>query len=163
MPTARQAKRAGPDLEAGPEASAEQREGTMEARMGRDAAGGSMRYAHDSATGHFFLAGDALTSRLDEHHAQDSPHARGIKELTLLLELRLVSGRSGAAGSAVFEGRQASRGGDSPQGFPWRQAKRAAPQARRREGSKPDGRDGEVGTGRSPKARRRCAPTRSHQ
>ena len=24
----------------------------MEARMGRDAAGGSMRYAHDSATGH---------------------------------------------------------------------------------------------------------------
>ena len=42
-PTARQAKRAGPKLEAGPEASAEQREGTMEARQGRDAAGGSMR------------------------------------------------------------------------------------------------------------------------
>ena len=52
VPTARQAKRAGPDLEAGPEASAERSEGTMEARMGRDAAGGSMRYAHDSATGH---------------------------------------------------------------------------------------------------------------
>lgn len=34
--TARQAKRAGPKLEAGPEASADQREGTMEARMGRD-------------------------------------------------------------------------------------------------------------------------------
>ena len=32
VPTARQAKRAGPDLEAGPEASVEQREGTMEAR-----------------------------------------------------------------------------------------------------------------------------------
>ncbi|HDZ2291629.1 TPA: hypothetical protein RR160_001268 [Klebsiella pneumoniae] len=32
--TARQAKRAGPDLEAGPEALAEQSEGTMEARMG---------------------------------------------------------------------------------------------------------------------------------
>jgi len=31
-PTARQAKRAGTKLEAGPEASAEQREGTMEAR-----------------------------------------------------------------------------------------------------------------------------------
>jgi len=45
-------KRAGPKLEAGPEASAEQREGTMEARRGRDAVGGSMRYAHDSATGH---------------------------------------------------------------------------------------------------------------
>ncbi|MCG9013796.1 hypothetical protein, partial [Laribacter hongkongensis] len=52
VPTARQAKRAGPKLEAGPEASAERSEGTMEARMGRDAAGGSMRYAHDSATGH---------------------------------------------------------------------------------------------------------------
>ena len=50
--TARQAKRAGPKLEAGPEASAERSEGTMEARKGRDAAGGSMRYAHDSATGH---------------------------------------------------------------------------------------------------------------
>jgi len=42
VPTARQAKRADPDLEAGPEASAERSEGTMEARMGRDAAGGSM-------------------------------------------------------------------------------------------------------------------------
>ena len=50
--TARQAKRAGPKLEAGPQASAERSEGTMEARQGRDAAGGSMRYAHDSATGH---------------------------------------------------------------------------------------------------------------
>ena len=52
-----QAKRAGPKLEAGPEASAERSEGTMEARQGRDAAGGSMRYAHDSATGHAPLAG----------------------------------------------------------------------------------------------------------
>jgi hypothetical protein len=43
VPTARQAKRAGPKLEAGPEASAERSEGTMEARQGRDAAGGSMR------------------------------------------------------------------------------------------------------------------------
>ena len=41
--TARQAKRAGPKLEAGPEASAERSEGMMEARQGRDAAGGSMR------------------------------------------------------------------------------------------------------------------------
>src|SRR3546814_1638565 len=32
--------------------SAERSEGTMEARQGRDAAGGSMRHAHDSATGH---------------------------------------------------------------------------------------------------------------
>ena len=50
-PTARQAKRAGPKLEAGPEASAERSEGTIEARRGRDAAGGSMRQ-HESATGH---------------------------------------------------------------------------------------------------------------
>lgn len=41
--TARQAKRAGPKLEAGPEASAERSEGTMDARQGRAAAGGSMR------------------------------------------------------------------------------------------------------------------------
>ena len=47
-----QAKRAGPKLEAGPEASAERSEGTIEARRGRDAAGGSMRQ-HESATGHF--------------------------------------------------------------------------------------------------------------
>lgn len=45
--------------------------------------------------------------------------------------------------------------------FPWRQAKCAAPQARRREGLKPNGRDGKDGTGHSPKARRRIAPTRS--
>jgi hypothetical protein len=30
-----------------------------------------------------------------------------------------------------IEGRQATRGGDGPQGFPWRQAQRAVPQARR--------------------------------
>ena len=57
VPNRTQAKRAGPKLEAGPEASAERSEGTMEARMGRDAAGGSMRYAHDSATGHVFGRG----------------------------------------------------------------------------------------------------------
>ncbi|MEF3541162.1 hypothetical protein V4S52_01185 [Citrobacter freundii] len=88
-----------------------------------------MRNAHDSATGHVFLAGDALTSMLDEHHAQDSPHAQGIEKLLLLLGLRLASGRSGAAGSAVFQGRQASRGGDSPQGFPLEASE--APRARR--------------------------------
>ncbi|WP_147293191.1 hypothetical protein [Dyella monticola] len=38
-----QAERAGPERRAGPKASAERSEGTMEARMGRDAAGGSMR------------------------------------------------------------------------------------------------------------------------
>ncbi len=32
--------------------------------------------------------------------------------------MRLLSGRSGAAGSAVFRGAKPVRGGDSPQGFP---------------------------------------------
>jgi hypothetical protein len=54
---------------------------------------------------------------LNEHYALDKPDAPGIGKLSLLMEL-LVSGRSGAAGSAVFEGRQASRGGDRPLGFP---------------------------------------------
>ncbi|ELI8091624.1 TPA: hypothetical protein SJ425_001800 [Yersinia enterocolitica] len=40
------------------------------------------------------------------------------------------------------------------------QAERAAPQARRREGLTPHGRDAIGGMGRSPKARRRIAPTR---
>ncbi len=39
----------------------------MEARQGRDAAGGSMRYAHDSATGYLPMAGDARTSVFDMH------------------------------------------------------------------------------------------------
>ena len=38
-----QAKRAGPDQRAGPKASAERREGTIDARMGRDTESGSMR------------------------------------------------------------------------------------------------------------------------
>lgn len=83
----------------------------MEARMGRDAAGGSMRYAHDSATGHVCLAGDALNSMLDEHHAQDSPHAQGIEELALLMGLRLVSGRSGIVSPPNKVGRSVSRRG----------------------------------------------------
>ena len=47
----------------------------------------------------------------DEHHAQDGPHAQSIEEVPLLLELRLAYGRSGAAGSAVFEGHQAESSG----------------------------------------------------
>jgi len=69
-------------------------------------------------------------------------------------------GRSGAAGSAASRGAKLRAAGIARRAFPWRQAKRAAPQARRREGLKPNGRDSEVGTGRSPKARRRFAPTR---
>jgi len=55
-----------------------------------------------------------------------------------------------------IEGRQASRGGDSPQGFPLEcKRQRAAPQARRREGLKPNGRDGLPAWGAARKARRR--------
>ena len=83
-----------------------------------------------------FLAGDAQTAILNEHHAQDGPHAQSIEERPLLLELRLVYGRSGASGSAVFEGRQACAAGIGRRAFPWRQAKRAAPR-QGREGFRP--------------------------
>ncbi|MCW5284959.1 hypothetical protein D8B29_01025 [Verminephrobacter eiseniae] len=57
------------------------------------------------------MAGDAQPSRLDAQ-----AHAPVIgKQVRQRLPW---SGRAGAAGSAVFEGSQASRGGDSPQGFP---------------------------------------------
>ena len=64
--TARQAKRAGPKLEAGPQASAERSEGTMEARQGRDAAGGSMR-STTARPAISQVAGDARTSVFDMH------------------------------------------------------------------------------------------------
>lgn len=51
-----------------------------------------------------------------------------------------------------MQGHQACAAGIARRAFPWRQAKRVAPQARRREGLEPDGRDGEVGTGRSPQS-----------
>ena len=69
-----------------------------------------------------FLAGDARTSRLDAQ-----AHALVIgKQVRQRLPW---SGRSGAASSAVFEGCQASRGGDSPQDFPLEASEaRSAPQ-----------------------------------
>lgn len=59
--TARQAKRAGPKLEAGPEASAERSEGTMEARRGRDSRS-EARCAARQRDRPCFLAGDARLS-----------------------------------------------------------------------------------------------------
>jgi len=156
VPTARQAKRAGPDLEAGPEASAERSEGTMEARQGRDAAGGSMRNAHDSATGHVSWPGThGLQGSMHKLMRQSSGNrfdsdCRGLADPAQPVRRSLRGAKHRAAGIA----RRA---------FPWRQAKRAAPQARRREGLKPNGRDGKGGTGRSPKARRRVAPARRGQ
>ncbi len=118
--TARQAKRAGPDLEAGPEAPAERSEGTMEARQGRDAAGGSMRYARQRDRP-CFLAGDAHAINYGQHglDAQD--------------EMPLVCRgcRAGAAGAAVSRGAKRSAAGMAARPSPGVQAKRAAPQARR--------------------------------
>ncbi|HBP6806261.1 hypothetical protein FA429_08415 [Pseudomonas aeruginosa] len=58
------------------------------------------------------------------------------------------SGRSGAAGSAVFEGRQASRGGDSPQGFPLEASEaRSAPSGARRHHAESSGRRLDSDTG----------------
>ena len=98
--TARQAKRAGPKLEAGPEASAERSEGTMEARQGRDAAGGSMR-STTARPAISQVAGDAQPSMQD----QDEP-TQGIVDL-----LRMLSGRSDTAGSAAFRGAKPARRG----------------------------------------------------
>ena len=58
------------------------------------------------------------------------------------------------AGSAAPRGTKPRAAGRVRGTVPWRQAQRAAPQARRREGSMPNGRDGINGTGRSPRARR---------
>ena len=67
------------------------------------------------------VAGDAQTSKPSGQQGQDE-HTQGIVDL-----LRMLSGRSGAAGSAVFRGRQARAAGIARRAFPWRQAKRAAP------------------------------------
>ena len=103
-PTARQAKRAGPKLEAGPEASADQREGMMEARQGRNPAGGSMR-STTARPAISQVAGDARTSTAKKQQDQDE-HTQVIVGL-----VRLLSGRSGAAGSAAFRGAKPARRG----------------------------------------------------
>ncbi|AWR41757.1 hypothetical protein FA419_27765 [Pseudomonas aeruginosa] len=80
------------------------------------------------------MAGDVRTSRLDAQ-----AHAPVIgKQVRQRLPW---SGRSGAAGSAVFEGRQALRGGDSPQGFPLEASEaRSAPEGARRHHAESSGR-----------------------
>ena len=71
-----------------------------------------------------FLAGDAQPSRLDAQ-----AHAPVIgKQVRQRL---LWSGRSGAAGSAASRGAKHRAAGIARRAFPWRQAKRAAHQARR--------------------------------
>ena len=61
-------------------------------------------------------------------------------------------GRSGEAGSAASRGAKLCAAGIARRAFPWRQVERAAPQARRREGLEPNGRDDKDGTGRSPQS-----------
>ena len=56
------------------------------------------------------------------------------------------------AGSAASRGAKPRAAGIARRAFPWRQAQCAAPQVRRREGLKPNGRDGKDGTGRSPES-----------
>lgn len=74
------------------------------------------------------------------------------------------------AGSAVSRGAKCSAAGITHRAFPWRQAQRAAPPARRRQGLAPDGCDSARGTGRSPQspvAQRAeppcCRPTPEHR
>ena len=76
--TARQAKRAGPKLEAGPEASAERSEGTMEARQGRDAAGGSMR-STTARPAISQVAGDAQVSARNAQQSHAEPTPKGLR------------------------------------------------------------------------------------
>ena len=107
----------------------------MEARRGRDAAGGSMRYAHDSATGHVSWPGT--------HSLQGSMH----KLMRQSSGNRLDSDCRGLADPAQpvrrsLRGAKHRAAGIARRAFPWRQAKRAAPKARRH------------GTGRS---KRKCA------
>lgn len=64
------------------------------------------------------LAGDARISRLNKHYTLERPHTHRTRKRVLRLRFRLLSGRAGAAGSVVFDGCQASRGGDSPHDFP---------------------------------------------
>ena len=70
-------------------------------------------------------------------------------------------GRSGTSRFGGLQGRQATRGGDGPQGrSPGGKRQRAAPQARRREGLEPNGRDSKDGTGRRPESpAAHCADT----
>ena len=109
-----------------------------------------------------------LRNAMDENrqrrgrHAFAQPAAASYGVCTAPWPLRWGAGLAdpAQAGSAGYRGAKHRAAGMGLVPIPWRQAKHAAPQVRRREGLKPNGRDSEVGTGRSPKARRRGAPTR---
>lgn len=119
----------------------------MEARQGRDAAGGSMR-STTARPAISQVAGDARTSTLDEQDAQDRRHVAGIGKLALLLFAAVALWPSRRSRFGDIEGRQAARGGDSPQGFPLEaSAARSAPSGARRHQAESSGRrlDSETG------------------
>ena len=76
----------------------------MEARQGRNPAGGSMR-STTARPAISQVAGDARTSTAKKQQDQDE-HTQVIVGL-----VRMLSGRSGAAGSAVFRGAKPVRRG----------------------------------------------------
>lgn len=98
---------------------------------------------------------------------EDGTHSHNLPQQATAYPLRSVHRWRGAdladpaqAGSALSQGRLAARGGDRPCADPLEASEaRSATGAEVREGLKPNGRDGKGGTGRSPKARRRIAPT----
>ena len=99
------------------------------------------------------VAGDARTSTLDEQDAQDRRHVAGIGKLALLLFAAVALWPSRRSRFGDIEGRQAARGGDGPCADPPEASEaRSAAGAKPREGLQPNGRDGEDGTGRSPKS-----------
>ena len=119
----------------------------MEARQGRDAAGGSMR-STTARPAISQVAGDARTSTLDEQDAQDRRHVAGIGKLALLLFAAVALWPSRRSRFGDIEGRQAARGGDSPQGFPLEASEaRSAPSGARRHQAESSGRrlDSETG------------------
>ncbi len=95
--------------------------GTDGSPKGRDAAGGSMRHAHDSATG--YLPGGRGRPGFNAEEATRSGRAharhRGPDTVAVWPIRRSRVGR--------VQGRQACAAGIARRAFPWRQAKRAAP------------------------------------
>ena len=94
------------------------------------------------------VAGDARTSTLDEQDAQDRRHVAGIGKLALLLFAAVALWPSRRSRFGGIEGRQAARGGDSPQGFPLEASEaRSAPSGASRYHAESSGRrlDSETG------------------
>ena len=77
--TARQAKRAGPKLEAGPEASAERSEGTMEARRGETPQAARCATRTTARPAISQVAGDAQVSARNAQQSHAEPTPKGLR------------------------------------------------------------------------------------